>query len=279
MARWLRVAVVTMVAGAGSVACLPATPPPPSYQAPVVDAVTITPVSPHPGDVVTIALQVHDDEIISSVDAHGLIVPSGVAYPVSTACSSAMTPGIDAAHATVTLTCALPSFASNGTWKADLTVYDVAEPGFNYVGLRTFPSFEVTGGVDDQSPPTLVSYQTNPTVIGQTTEFTFTMRVHDDAPVTLPYVGYVVIQELGPFVVVPDYVFRKPFSDSRSELACHDPVYSTVPSTTDTVITQTCTPSSPGVAGTADTGLYRAQMPLMDGLGQADTAEMYLQVT
>ena len=278
MARWLRVAVVTMVAGASSVACIPATPPPPSYQVPVVDAVTTTPASPHPGDVVTIALQVHDDQIISSVDVHGLKVPSGVAYPVSTACTSVLTPGIDAMHATVTLTCALPTFASNGTWQADLTIYDVAEPGFAYAGLHTFPSFEGTGGVDDRSAPTLVNYQTTPTVIGQTTEFTLTMRVHDDAPVTLPYVGYVTIPEVGPFVAVPDYVFRKPFSDSRSEFDCHDPVYTTALPTTDTVITQTCTPSSPGAPGVADTGIYRAQMPLMDGLGQADTAEMYLLV-
>ena len=104
-----------------------------------------------------------------------------------TNCSSTLEhPGADLTHATITIACVLPALVSNGTWTLSYQI-NYSQPTDSIFGAPPPPpstvTFEVVGGSDDVSPPTLVSYHTSPEVITRGTPFTVTARVRDDSPV------------------------------------------------------------------------------------------------
>ena len=235
------------------------------YQPPVIESVQVSPAPAQPGDDVVITIEVSDDQIISGVTAYHLTVPSGNLLPGLPTCSTDVAPGPDARQAVITMTCPVPTFASNGTWVADLQINDNAGGQFAYTGTRVRPTFEVTGGADDNDPPRLVSYSTAPAVVSQATVFSLTVRVSDQArPLA---VGS---------AVTSSFTFRKIFADN-STLACGNPTFAAV-STTETDVTFTCTPGNFGVVGRAEVGLHRGFLSLRDALGQEGSAELFVDV-
>ena len=260
------VALIGLVMVTASAACQPTPTPPPLYQPPVLGSVQLSPQPAHPGEVVTIVAEVSDDEVVSSVTVHALIGPDGVTLPGAPTCTAAIEQHAELGHAAVTVSCPVPTFASNGAWQADITVYDKpGDPnGYFFPGLRTRLPFDVIGGVDDVSPPSLVSYRTDPAVVRQDTVFTLTVRLRDDAPPV----------ELGSYSGT--FSFLKVLAPN-SFLACSEPVATPV-SPTDTDVAVTCTPGDYNALGSAEVGPHRAVAPVRDALGHEGSVEMYVDV-
>ena len=267
MQRVIAAAVVGVLALVGLAGCHYT--PPPGYRPPVIDSVTI--VSPQPaapGDVVTFEVAVHDDEVISHAVARALVVPGGATLPGPRTCTATVVQVGSLKEAVITVSCPVPTFASDGTWSTELFIGD--RPAHTSIetaipGTERRLSFQVAGGSEDRSSPKLISYTTDPAVIGQETRFTVTMVVRDTTPpVTLPYGGV--------------YQFFKPFS-ANSLFGCGEAQYTPV-SATDTTITMSCNPGyfSPTSVVRTETGLHRAGMPVIDALGHQGTLEMFIDV-
>lgn len=245
--------------------------PAPGYRAPIVDSVTQTSPSPTlPGETVTIVLAVHDDGVVSYAGPSQLIGPTGAKLPGANVCTSTLELVGGLAQAEITVTCIVPTFASNGTWSTDVAISDRpagAPIEASFPGTVRRVSFEVAGGSEDHTGPRLVSYQTDPAVIGQETPFTVTLRVSDDTPpVFLPYNGY--------------YQYYKPFS-SNSLFGCGGAVFTPV-SATQTDITLSCNPgyySTTGHTVRAEVGRHLSSMAVSDALGQRSNLESYIDVT
>lgn len=206
-----------------------------------------------------------DDDLISGAVAYHLTVPSGTLLPGSPTCSTNVVRGDDASEAVITMRCPVPSFASNGTWVTDLRINDNAGGQFAYSGTRIRPTFEVTGGVDDDDPPRVLSYRTDPAVVDQETVFSLIVRVSDPAqPLAMAPAGASV------------FTFRKLFADNSS-ITCVDPSFASV-SPTETDVTFTCTPGNFGVPGRAEAGVHRGFLGLQDALGQEREAELFIDV-
>jgi hypothetical protein len=246
-------------------ACIPAPSPPPGYRPPVVESVEVSPSPARPGDEVVLTIAVSDDEVISGATAYHLTVPSGVLLPGAPTCSTDVAPGADVREAVITMTCPVPSFASNGTWVTDLRINDNAGGQFAYAGTRIRPTFEVTGGLDDDDPPRVLSYRTDPAVVDQDTVFSLIVRVSDPAQ---------------PLAMAPSgtsmFTLRKLFANN-STITCGDPSFAAV-STTETDVTFTCTPGNFGVPGRSEVGVHRGFLDLQDALGQQRQAELFVDV-
>lgn len=246
-------AVVVMTA---ATACIPELPPPPAYQPPVITGISVSPQPAHPGDVVTIVLDVADDEVISDVDVPNAYVPDGPGLnTIMQLCTDSIAPTGTAGNATVTLTCALPSYASNGTWKVDVRVFDRATPNYAYTGTRAQIPFEVTGGADDRSAPSLLDYSTDPAAPSHTAPFTLTFRLEDQAGAR----------------VSASPIFKMLLNGDRY-VNCGSPAYTQVDATTVQVV-MTCTP------GWAEPGIYRGPVPVVDGLNHQGSVEMFVTLT
>ena len=261
MKRLGLIACVAMVAAVGA-GCIPAASPPPLYQAPVIDQMRVDPDPAVAGAPVTISLDVIDDEIVSDVAIHRLVVPTGVVLPGPNPCASEIVQGPVAGHATVDITCDLPPYALNGRWELDLTIYDRAQSGFAYVGLRTQISFDVAGGNEDRSAPQMVSWQTTPSEVRNDAPFTLTMQLIDESPLIHP--------------VSANYGFFK-FGTPSSAFNCERPVLTPV-SATETTLTTTCSPSNYYVAGTSELGWHIGRIPVTDALGNAGQYELWVDV-
>lgn len=267
-----RIALMCCVAvlGALGVACIPATPAPSAYLPPVVQGIAQSPDPAGPGDTVTVSVDVLDDEVISDVDVFAVRAPSGATLPGVPPCTADLVPGAEPGRATVELACAVPTYASSGTWTIDVRILDRPEPGptdplYSYEGLRTLVPFRVAGGTDDTAPPRLLGWSTDPGVVRHDAPFALTLRLEDQAPLQLspnPY-GY--------------YDFVKPFA-TNSRFACGQPSLVVV-SPTVSEITVTCTPSNYGVTGTAELGPHRAIVPVGDALGHEGTVEIWVEAT
>jgi hypothetical protein len=267
-----RIALVAcaVVLGAVGAACIPESPPPPLYQVPVVQGVSSSPDPARPGEPVTISVDVVDDETVSDVDIYGVIVPSGATLPGVPPCTTAIQPGAEAGHATVDITCDVPAYASNGTWKLDVRFFDRPEPGpgepsYAYTGLRTTVPFVVAGGTDDTSPPLVLDWSTDPAVVRHDAPFTLTLHLEDQAP---------IVASPNPFGA---YDFVKPFA-TQSRFACAQPSL-TVLSPTEGEVRITCTPSHYGVLGVAEVGPHRGIVPLGDALGHQGSVELWIDAT
>ena len=264
MKRFIVAGAIGLLAVAGSTACQT---PPANYRAPVIDSVTqVSPQPAQPGEVVTFVLEVHDDELIRSAVARELVGPTGAELPGPRTCTTSVELVGGPTQGSVTVTCPVPDFASNGTWYTDVTVSDAPEfssPATSYPGTNLRLSFDVAGGSEDRSAPQLVSYQTAPAVIGQETSFTLTMHVRDDTPpVALHWAS--------------SYALRKLFSNST--FSCVDPVYTPI-SATDTHISLSCKPGH--VADTtyrSELGQHGASLPVTDALGQTRNMDVFIQV-
>lgn len=246
-------------------ACIPTPSPPPGYRPPVVESVQVSPNPARPGDEVVVTIAVSDDEVISGAVASHLTVPSGRLLPGSPTCSTDVAPGADVGEAVITMTCPVPSFASNGTWVTDLRINDNTGGQFAYTGTRIRPTFEVTGGSDDDDPPRVLGYRTVPAVVDQDTVFSLIVRVSDSAqPVALAPAGTRIV------------ALRKLLANN-SVLWCADPSFTAV-SATETDVTLTCTPRNFDVPGRSEAGVHRGFLGLQDALGQEREAELLIDV-
>lgn len=161
-------------------------PAPPSP--PTVDSVEISPQPARPGDTVTVRIEAsHKAGVFNGIPL-ALVNPQGTGVGVENCSWSLEYPGDDTTMATITIACALPALVSNGTWTLSYLLNYLPPTDYPFGPPPPLPStvtFEVVGGSDDVSPPTLVSYQTSPEVITRGTPFTVTARVRDDSPIFL----------------------------------------------------------------------------------------------
>lgn len=160
---------------------------PPAPTPPRVDSVEVSPQPAQPGDTVTVRVEASHSALVFNGVPVGLVNPQGADVGVEHCSSAIEHVGEDRTHATVTIACVLPALVSNGTWTLSYRLnYSPPAPNFQPPLPEPFTvTFDVVGGSDDVSPPTLVSYHTSPAVLTQRTPFTLTVRVHDDSPVFL----------------------------------------------------------------------------------------------
>ncbi len=237
--------------------------PPPGYQPPSLESSQITPQPAQPGDTVTMVLDVRDDQALTAAVPQRLYTPSNTV--LSGLCDSEMAPQGDFRHVLVTVTCAVPTFASNGTWQLDVFLNDSSYPTANYPGRTVRIPFEVTGGSDDRRPPQLVSYSIEPTTVDQATTFTVTARLRDESlPVTAGFEGR------------GSFNFFKPFAQN-STFFCNGTTVTPV-SATDVEVVSTCTPSNYNQPGRSEPGLHVSYMQVQDALGHEGNAEMFVDV-
>lgn len=158
---------------------------PPAPAPPNVESVTISPQPAHPGDTVTVRIEASHDVAVWNGVPLALVNPQGSGVGVGNCSSTIERPGDDLTHATITIACTLPELVSNGTWTLAYRLNYTPPTDSPFEAPPPPPStvtFEVVGGSDDVSPPTLVSYHTSPEVITRGTPFTVTARVRDDSP-------------------------------------------------------------------------------------------------
>ncbi|MGB3410237.1 MAG: hypothetical protein WBA45_03495 [Microthrixaceae bacterium] len=161
---------------------------PPAPAPPSVDSVEISPQPAHPGDTVSVRIEASHNVEVYNVLPLALVNPQGSGVGVENCTSTIEHPGGDLTHATITINCALPALVSNGTWTLSYRPNYLPPTDYPFQSPPPPPStvtFEVVGGSDDVSPPTLVSYHTSPEVVTRGTPFTVTARVRDDSPVFL----------------------------------------------------------------------------------------------
>jgi hypothetical protein len=177
--------VVLAMLGALAGCITPSAPPSPA----TVDSIEISPQPAGPGDTVTFRIEAsHDVEVFNGKPV-ALATPQGSGIGVENCSSSLEHPGEDLTHATITIACSLPALVRNGTWTLTYRLnYLVPTTDNPFQAPPPPPStvtFEVAGGSDDVSPPTLVSYHTSPDVVTRSTPFTVTARVRDDSAIVL----------------------------------------------------------------------------------------------
>lgn len=213
MTRWtarglVLAAVLTVVA----TACQP--PPPPYYQPSKVLDFSIS-ESVVAGDDLTVTVTASDDVAIRAFSV-GFTVPETVAFqydgfsaaPIITCDIPTFEPQ---PLVSVEFTCATPDWAPNGAWIAQVVVHD----GGDAYETRASAPFELSGGSDDVSPPTVVSYQASPdpVVVGETVSFT--VRVTDEHPLHFSYrhhtwqqrhAGWIYCEETARTVFAPNDV-------------------------------------------------------------------------
>ncbi len=179
-----RSSIVSSVALLVAIAAGCQPPPPPGYRAPEIlsSAVTESVVA---GQDLTVAVAATDDQAVervlvlfevpesvaSSVHLLVPIIPCELpTFPSSTVIS-------------VEFTCRTPEWAPNGVWKATVWVQDRGHEG--RFGARATTTFELSGGSDDVTPPTLESVVVEPDPVRVGDPVTFTIRALDDQPLVL----------------------------------------------------------------------------------------------
>jgi hypothetical protein len=181
--RSVNAVVVLVMLGVLAACGTPPAPAPPS-----VDSVEISPQPAHPGDTVTVRIEASHSSAIYNGVPLTLVNPQGSGVGVENCSSTLERPDDDLTQATITMACALPALVSNGTWTLSYRLNYSPPTDYPFQAPPPPPytvTFEVVGGSDDVSPPTLVSYSTSPEVITRGTPFTVTARVRDDSPVFL----------------------------------------------------------------------------------------------
>lgn len=174
--------VVVLVMLGGLAGCI--TPPAPSPAR--VESVEVSPQPAGPGDTVTVRIEAsHSVEVFNGVPI-ALTNPQGVGIAPDGCSSTLVHPDDDPTRATITIACVLPALVSNGTWTLAYRLNYVPPTDYPLQAPLPPPStvtFEVVGGSDDVSPPTLVSYSISPEAVTRDTPFTVTARVSDDSPI------------------------------------------------------------------------------------------------
>lgn len=159
---------------------------PPAPPQPTVHSVEVSPQPAHPGDTVTVRIEASHSSMVFNGRAVTLVNPNGSGVGVDSCSTSLERPDEDdLTRATITFACELPELVSNGTWTLSYLLNYVAPTDNPFGPAPPRPStvtFDVVGGSDDVSPPTLVSYEISPEVISRTAPFTVTALVSDDTP-------------------------------------------------------------------------------------------------
>lgn len=233
-------------------ACDP--PPPPGWQAPSVEDLTVTPDPVTAGSAFTVSALVSDDEAVGNVYL-AVDDPRGR----TSAALDCEVPAVDPEPVVlVEIPCTITDYALNGTWSVRFTAYDDEYAGGHGAGgvvART--TFEVTGGSNDTTPPVLEFRSVDPPapVVGQ--PFTVVVRASDEHLPTPRDEGYVLSQP----AVGPTDVYWYCELTSLEEL-----------STTMQESTFTC----PG-AGELDAGTYRLQHGLKDSNGNGASIRLDIE--
>lgn len=238
---------------------------PPGYSPPKVVAVEVSPQPAAPGGVLTVRLDVGDDEGVTNGVVQSLTTPSSTVLRGRNSCDVGRDLLDGPTLVRLTVECPVPTFASNGTWYVEVRINDGAPP-LNYPGSTIQVPFEVTGGSDDRRAPQLLSYRTEPAVVRQHTAFTLTMRFRDES---LPVA-------MGPTGNVAAFWFGKAFSPN-SAFACHRATYTPL-SATDVDVSIECRPTYYNVAAPVEVGTYRASPTVRDALGHEGHVEMTVEV-
>jgi len=234
---------------------------PPGYSPPLIASVQVSPSPARPGDTVVFTLDVRDDEGVTGGVSQLIYTPRGIDLNGIGVCSVDVAPRAeDPTDSTVTVSCPVPAYASNGTWSVRLRLND-GQPQANLPGVTTMLSYDVVDGTDDTSPPQLVSSQTSPSVVNPSTTFTLTARVSDQAPVNAGHYGGAAVFT----------IFRP--STPGSSFICRDAVVVPV-SATESDINWRCEPDFRDAVRSV-VGVHSGTMPVHDALGQ-DAA---LQIT
>ena len=149
--------------------------------------------------------------------------------------------GADVAHATITVTCTVPTIADNGAWNASVLVLDdEGISAYRYDGLGVILPFTVVGGSEDHSPPQLVSSSIDPSAGSPTSTFTITAKFNDQTGLDI------------------DAANIHNVAHSADYLACGEPQVSSA-STTYTVV-WACT----GASGHTSAGSYAVYVNVED---------------
>lgn len=262
MKRVAFAAIVSVMAGVLT-ACPPQVPP--DYQPPTIESIEVTPQPVQPGGTLTVRIEARDDVAVTGGGVTNLYTPSGTR--LTWTCPDEVVPvGApgDRTHVVMTITCQVPTYASNGTWQLDTVVGDGMPPTANYPGRRIRIPFEVTGGTDDRQPPRLLSYDIAPEVVDQETTFTLTMRLFDES---MPI-------DVGSSITTFD--FTKPFA--RNSIFRCSGTSSTQVSSTEVEIVAQCVPWNYSVKGRSEPGLHRSFPPVRDALAHEGNIEMLVDV-
>lgn len=176
---------VVLLAILGALAgCITPTAPAPA----TVDSVEVSPQPAGPGDTVTVRIEASHPEVVYNGVPVALVNPQGSRVGAEICIPTIEHAGDDLTHATITIACALPELVSNGTWTLSYRLNYFPPTDYPFQAPPPPPStvtFEVVGGSDDVSPPTLVSYSVSPEVVDRAAPFTVTARVRDDSPMIL----------------------------------------------------------------------------------------------
>lgn len=261
--RRASLAAIVSVMAAVLTACPPQ--PPSGYQAPTIESIHVSPQPARPGDTLTVRIEARDDEAVTGVGVAWMNTPSSrlVGYGLCTPTVDPVGDPTDRTHVIITITCPVPTVASNGTWSLEVNVGDSYPPALIYPGRDVRIPFEVVDGSDDREPPRLLSYDIEPEVVDQETTFTVTMRLFDEA---MPI-------RVGPGIA--SFGFGKPFSNSR--FSCHG-ISSAQISPTELEIVAECEPQLGIVKGRAEAGLHRSRPEVRDALGHEGHIEMTVDV-
>jgi hypothetical protein len=240
------------------------TPPPAGYRPPVLESIDVTPSTVAPGETMVAVLDVRDDIGIVGPVVRTLTTPSGSRLTGRDHCSSDMTPVEGVTHVLVTVTCTVPTFASNGTWRLEMLIHDSTPPVLQ-PGLTTQVRFDVAGGTEDRRGPELVSHSIEPAVVDQETTFVLSARLRDDA---LPIaVGQARDGRI---------YFAKLFAQN-SVFNCKDPLYTPV-SATEVDVTVSCAPSNYYVPGRSEPGVHLGRVVMIDALNQESFNDIVIDV-
>ena len=227
---------------------------PPGYSPPVIASVEVSPSPARPGDTVVFTLDVRDDEGVIGGGSQLIFTPRGIDLDGIDVCSMDVAPSAeDPTDSTVTVSCPVPAYASNGTWGVQLRLND-APALANLPGLTTRLTYDVVGGTDDVSPPQLVGTRTSPSVVTPSTTFTLTATVSDQAPVAPGHYAGAAI-----FTIAKSLTLGSIF-------ICRDAVVTPV-STTESDISWRCEPDFRDAVRSI-VGVHSGRMPVHDALGQ-----------
>ena len=95
---------------------------PPGYSPPVIASVEVSPSPARPGDTVVFTLDVRDDEAVLGGVTQRIFTPRGIDLDGIGVCSVDAVPSPeDPTDSTVTVSCPVPAYASNGIWGASTT--------------------------------------------------------------------------------------------------------------------------------------------------------------
>ena len=169
--------VVWVVAILTFIAASCGTPPPPRTTGiPLIVSAVVEPATAAVGDTITIDITVLEDVAVTTVLTSYFRGPAGAEVRMRDYCSVGPIQPQGNSLFFIRLTCEVPSFFSNGSWKAWFSVLD---------GQYPYPqgnvTFQVTGGSNDVTGPVMESLTFDPASPVAGTPFSATLVVSDES--------------------------------------------------------------------------------------------------